>query len=97
MADSLPMEIASTIQSASITQHPDVRHDLNPSTTASSKEPVSVSRHSTHEHFEDEDEYGIDGDEEDEEEEDIPYRVIRPLRRSPAMPPLPDLYVINPS
>lgn len=85
------MEIASTIQSASINYNPDVRHDLNPSTSASNKEPVTVSRHSTHEHFEDEDEYGIDGDEEDEEDEDIPYSAIRPLPRRPSMPPLPDL------
>ena len=92
MADSLPMEIASTIQSASITKNPDVRHDLNPSTSVVEKEPVSVFQPSSSEHFEDEDEYGIDGnDEEDEEDEDIPCSVIRPLPRRPSMPPLPDL------
>ena len=35
------VEIASTIQSASIKHHPDPAHDLNPSTTASKKRPVS--------------------------------------------------------
>jgi len=85
MADSLPMEIASTIQSASITHHPDINRDLNPSTAASKKEPVTIS----HEHFEDEDEYGIDGEE--EEEDDIPYNVIRPIPRGHGVPPLPDL------
>ncbi|KAM0804694.1 hypothetical protein BDR22DRAFT_885372 [Usnea florida] len=35
------IEIASTIQSASIKSHPDPAHDLNPSTAASSKRPVS--------------------------------------------------------
>lgn len=35
------IDIASAIQSASIKQHPDPAHDLNPSTTASTKKPVS--------------------------------------------------------
>lgn len=34
-------EIASTIQAASIKHHPDPAHDLNPSTAASQKRPVS--------------------------------------------------------
>lgn len=92
MADSLPLEIASTIQSASINRHPDTRHDLNPSTSASAKQPVTISH--THSHISDEDEYGIDGDSEngeEDEEEDIPYSVIRPIPRGPEMPPLPDL------
>jgi len=38
----LPLEIASTIQSASLNRNPDVRHDLNPSTAASAKEPVTL-------------------------------------------------------
>jgi len=90
MADSLPLEIASTIQSASINRHPDTDYDLNPSTSASAKQPVTISR--TRSHISDEDEYGIDGDSEnDQDEEDIPYSVIRPLPRRPEMPPLPDL------
>lgn len=35
------VDLASTIQSASIKHHPDPAHDLNPSTTASQKRPVS--------------------------------------------------------
>ncbi|KAL8836852.1 MAG: hypothetical protein Q9170_002743 [Blastenia crenularia] len=35
------VDIASAIQSASIKHHPDPAHDLNPSTAASSKKPVS--------------------------------------------------------
>lgn len=35
------IEIASTIQSASLNRHPSPAHDLNPSTAASSKQPVS--------------------------------------------------------
>src|ERR1700712_3933868 len=37
----IPLEIASVLQSASINHSPDVRHDLNPSTAASVKEPVT--------------------------------------------------------
>lgn len=35
------MNIASTVQSASLNRHPDPVHDLNPSTAASSKQPIS--------------------------------------------------------
>lgn len=35
------VDIASAIQSASIKHHPDPAHDLNPSTAASTKQPVS--------------------------------------------------------
>ncbi|TLD27476.1 DUF1770-domain-containing protein [Venturia nashicola] len=38
----IPMNIASTIQSASLNRNPDPRHDLNPSTAASTKEPVTL-------------------------------------------------------
>ena len=38
---SAPIEIASAIQSASIKRHPSPAHDLNPSTAASTKRPVS--------------------------------------------------------
>jgi len=37
------LELASTIQTASINRSPSPRHDLNPSTTASRKQPVTVS------------------------------------------------------
>jgi hypothetical protein len=92
MSSSIPLQIAETIQTAHINRAPDVAHDLNPSTAASSKQPVTVSHHvpsSDSSHGLDlYDEAGID---EDENAEDIPYDVIRPLPRKLSMPPLPDL------
>ncbi|KAF2092716.1 DUF1770-domain-containing protein, partial [Rhizodiscina lignyota] len=76
-------EIASAIQSASIEKHPSPEHDINPSTAASSKEPVTVSLPSSPE----------DDIDEPEAEDEIPVSVLRPLprpRRS-TLPPLPDL------
>jgi hypothetical protein len=92
MSSSIPLQIAETIQTAHINPAPDVAHDLNPSTAASSKQPVTVSHHeprpeSSHE-LDLYDEAAID---EDEDIEDIPYDVIRPLPRKLSMPPLPDL------
>jgi Autophagy receptor ATG43 len=91
MSSSIPIQIAETIQTASIKRNPDVAHDLNPSTAASSKQPVTVSPNapssdSSHEVDTFDEVNGID-----EEEEDIPYDVIRPLPRRPSLPPLPDL------
>ncbi len=43
MDSSAPIEIASTIQSASIRHHPDPDYDINPSTSASKVEPVDLS------------------------------------------------------
>jgi len=92
MSSSLPLQIAETIQTASINHAPDPSHDLNPSTTASEKVPVTVSPHtSASDHSLDN--YAYDDDEgiDDENEEEIPYSVIRPLPRKAALPPLPDL------
>jgi hypothetical protein len=71
-------EIASTIQSASINRHPSPAHDANPSTTASTKEPVYVStrRPST--------QSSVDTDV-------VPLSAIRPAPRTSTLPPLPDL------
>lgn len=81
MASSIPLQLAETVQTAHINRSPSPRHDLNPSTAASKKEPVSVSEHPLHEF--------IDEDDEDE----IPYSVLHPTprRRSAHLPPLPDL------
>jgi hypothetical protein len=81
MASSIPLQLAETVQTAHINRSPSPRHDLNPSTAASRKEPVSVSEHPLH-GFIDED-----------DEEDIPYSVLHPTprRRSAHLPPLPDL------
>ncbi len=92
MSSSIPLQIAETIQTAHINRAPDVAHDLNPSTAASSKQPVTVSHNvprsdSSHD-LDLYDEAGID---EDEDAEDIPYDVIRPLPRKLSIPPLPDL------
>jgi hypothetical protein len=75
-SSSLPFEIASTIQAASINRHPDPRHDLNPSTAASKKDPVTISS---------------SVDISDAEEDEIPASVLRPIPRRQTLPPLPDL------
>ncbi|EHL01659.1 hypothetical protein M7I_2293 [Glarea lozoyensis 74030] len=75
MADSLPMEIGSTIQSASIKRNPSPHHDLNPSTAASHKEPVKLSQPSSDSSYAYDDEEGIDED----EDEDVPYSLVLPL------------------
>ncbi|KAL2068007.1 hypothetical protein VTL71DRAFT_16105 [Oculimacula yallundae] len=97
MEDSLPMEIASTIQSASINRAPSPSHDLNPSTAASQKQPVTLSHSQHSEPSLDKyayDSEGIDGSEldlEEEGEEDIPYNVLKPVPRRQSFGPLPDL------
>lgn len=97
MATSLPLQIAETVQTAHINRHPSPAHDLNPSTAASRKEPVTlvVDHDEKHDHhfFPDE---GIDGtDGEDEEEEDyddgVGFRGLKPKPRRAHLPPLPDL------
>lgn len=75
-SSSLPMEIAGTLQAASINRHPDARYDLNPSTAASKKEPVTMAP-------------ADDISEVDDDE--IPTSVLRPLTRRQTLPPLPDL------
>jgi hypothetical protein len=93
MSSSIPLQIAETIQTASIKRHPDVAHDLNPSTAASEKTPVTVSHHDSESNtspdrftYDEVDDIG-----EAEDEEDIPYDVIRPVQRRKSLPPLPDL------
>jgi len=68
------VDIASTIQSASIKRHPSPHHDLNPSTAASVKRPVSpatsISSGSS--------------------ASTIPYNALKPSPRRANLPPLPD-------
>lgn len=78
--DSVPTELASTIQSAHIKRHPDAALDVNPPTAALTREPVILQ---SLKHGSDD---GID-----EDEEDIPYSVLRPQPRHYNLPPLPDL------
>ena len=93
MSSSLPLQIAETIQTASIKRDPSPDHDLNPSTAASQKQPVSVSlppaSESSLDKYAYEEEDGID--EEEEDEEDIPYSVLKPVPRRVSFGPLPDL------
>lgn len=92
MSSSLPLQIAETIQTASIKRNPSPTHDVNPSTAASRKEPVQfshqppVSDSSIEKYAYDEDD-AIDED----EEEDIPYSVLKPTPRRASFGPLPDL------
>ncbi|PVH93175.1 DUF1770-domain-containing protein [Periconia macrospinosa] len=79
MASDGPSEITSILQSAHIKRHPSPRHDLNPSTTASEKQPVHLS-------------FSDDIDEtSDVAEDEIPISVLDPVPRRNTMPPLPDL------
>ena len=90
MSSSIPLQIAETIQTASIKRHPSPTHDLNPSTAASKKQPVTISdvpaSESSLEKYPEE-ELGLD----EEEEEEIPYSVVKPLPRRRSFGPLPDL------
>ncbi|KAI0199639.1 hypothetical protein F4808DRAFT_202812 [Astrocystis sublimbata] len=93
---SLPTQIAETIQTAHVKRDPSPRHDLNPSTAASIKEPVylgsPISSQRQRRRYSDSLE-GIDDD-----EDDIPLSVLeRPRGASrrglnkPQLPPMPDL------
>jgi hypothetical protein len=84
MASSVPLQIAETVQTAHINRHPSPAHDINPSTAASRKEPVTLEK-PTHPLYPDE---GID---ESDDEEDIPYSILRPKARRHHLPPIPDL------
>jgi len=95
MASSIPLQIAETIQTAHIRRDPSADRDINPSTAASKKIPVTLEEHPIG------DLHDVDGidegdeegeeEEEEEEEDDIPYGVVRPKRRTSNLPPLPDL------
>jgi hypothetical protein len=79
MDSDVPGEIASTLQGASINRHPSVRYDLNPSTAASEKQPVTL------------DSYPDPDADSDIAEDEIPVSVLNPVPRKQNMPPLPDL------
>jgi hypothetical protein len=83
MASSIPLQVAETVQTAHINRRPSARHDINPSTAASQKEPVVLEEKGSLD--------GNGGDGIDDVEDDIPYSVLRPKRRRSTMPPLPDL------
>lgn len=79
MEPDIPNEIASTLQGASINRHPSPRHDLNPSTAASEKQPVTL------------DSYPDPDADSDLAEDEIPVSILNPIPRKQNMPPLPDL------
>ncbi|TAQ90425.1 hypothetical protein B7494_g1239 [Chlorociboria aeruginascens] len=96
MASSIPLQIGEALQTASINRAPSPTHDINPSTTASQKEPVAISHQppasdSSLEKYAYDDEDGLDEEEEEEEEEDVPYSVLKPVPRRASFPPLPDM------
>jgi hypothetical protein len=78
MDSDIPTEIGSILQGASINRHPSVRHDANPSTAASEKQPVTLNEHP-------------DPDSSEVGEDEIPVSVLDPVPRQKTMPPLPDL------
>ncbi|KAI1358598.1 hypothetical protein F5Y08DRAFT_111089 [Xylaria arbuscula] len=94
---SVPTQIAEVIQTAHINREPSPRHDLNPSTAASTRESAYIPKERQQQqrdaHLLGEEGESIDG----EDEEDIPLSVlVRPRgaerrRRAPSFPPMPDL------
>jgi Autophagy receptor ATG43 len=80
MSSSVPTQIAETIQTAHINRAPSARHDINPSTAASKKEPVILQEVKR-----------ADPESLDDEDDDVPFSEIKPKPRSANMPPMPDL------
>jgi hypothetical protein len=87
MSSDLPLQIGETLQSLSINRNPSTTHDINPSTAASEKVPVTVEETTL-----DAESYSssLAGSDIDDEEE-YSYNIIRPTRRRQSLPPLPDL------
>src|SRR5690349_9299621 len=84
------IQIAETIQTASINRNPSPTHDINPSTAASKKEPVTLtSTPASEKRIRSSGSY----DDAVSLSSDIvdPRRTIRPLPRRAPLPPLPDL------
>ncbi|KAG9247106.1 hypothetical protein BJ878DRAFT_223075 [Calycina marina] len=96
MSNSTPLQIAETIQTASINLAPSPTHDINPSTAASSKQPVTVFPHTSSSSldkyaYDDEDDIDRQDDDNEDDDDEIPCSVIRPLPRKTTLPPLPDM------
>jgi len=87
MSSSIPLQIGETLQTLSINRNPSPTHDINPSTAASEKIPVKVSRPAS-----DIDSYSssILGSDIDDDG-DFGNSTVRPARRRASLPPLPDL------
>ena len=94
MSNSIPLQIAETIQTAHINRAPSPRHDINPSTAASEKVPVQLQEKRVRISPDDDDHIELEElDTDDEDEDHISVNVLRSIPRSPRphMPPLPDL------
>ncbi|KAH8674010.1 hypothetical protein BX600DRAFT_509219 [Xylariales sp. PMI_506] len=83
---SIPTQIAETVQTAHLNRAPSPRHDLNPSTAASIKEPVRLVAGEL-----DDDDDDIDIDRDEDEDDVISVSVLRRPRRRQSFPPMPDL------
>ncbi|KAK4190384.1 hypothetical protein QBC35DRAFT_490200 [Podospora australis] len=100
MADSIPLQIAETLQTAHINQAPSRAHDANPSTAASKKEPVHLEPVSSYIEEEEDDlpSSALGVDDEDEVNSDLftsSYQIKPRPRKSKKhqqqLPPMPDL------
>ncbi|KAF1353718.1 hypothetical protein BDV97DRAFT_121448 [Delphinella strobiligena] len=74
------IRIAETIQTASINRNPSPTHDINPSTSASTRQHVDLETSPDPEHVLS-----------DAEEDEVPLSALRPVPRRSQLPPLPDL------
>lgn len=93
---SIPTQIAETVQTAHIQRDPSPHHDANPSTSASTREPVRLESLQKRHRGPDDDDEEDDEDiavvaDSDDEGSDIPVSVLRPHRRRHDFPPMPDL------
>lgn len=88
---SIPTQVAETVQTAHIERAPSPSHDLAPSTTASTKEPVELKHHKLPKRPSSIDDISLDS--EDDNSSEIPLSVLRPHPRSPKhhFPPMPDM------
>ena len=85
-----PGEIVSTLQSLSINRQPSPTHDINPSTAASQKEPITLSPAPNAKDLDDlEDKEAEDDDNASQSTISLPD--LRPQPRRAQFPPLPDL------
>ncbi len=89
--DSPALTLASTLQSASLNRNPSPHHDLNPSTAASRKTPVTK-RHSRTRSISSNGSNRSDrSGKSARSSSEIPLSALKPAPRSTALPPLPDL------
>ncbi|KAK7908611.1 hypothetical protein PG985_015914 [Apiospora marii] len=90
---SIPTQLAETVQTAHIERAPSPNHDLAPSTTTSTKEPVELKHHKLPKRPSSIDDVSLDSEDDDNASSEIPLSVLRPHPRSPKhhFPPMPDM------